>query len=296
MKHKAGLNSPKKIASIVVKCIPRVNVPRMAPLAINAADQTILQVYAKTANSSFFRKPHVLDQTEQDQFESGDAESDYLFVGALYVGAVSKQKRDSDKWYKTILIGGKQIRCKLDTGAEANILPEHIVSKMQSAKLAKTMTVLNAFGNSQIFPKGTVTLECSGHTGESCTLKYYVTDQADTPILGYKACEQLKLVKCVNIRTCVPKQFALTKQHIEQEYADVFKGVGQYEKEYHMLNDKIEGVIQQPRRIPYATQPKLKKTLDVLKEQNIVADVDKPTEWVSNIVIVKKKNGSLRLS
>ena len=61
------------------------------------------------------------------------------------------------------------------------------------------------------------------------------------------------------------------------------------------LNEKVEGVIQQPRRIPHATQPKLKKTLDALKAQDIIADVDKPTEWVSNIVIVEKKNGSWRL-
>ena len=65
------------------------------------------------------------------------------FVGTLDVGAVSEQKRDSDtnKWYETISIGGEQIRCKLDTGAEANALPARIVSKMQSAKLAQTMTV-----------------------------------------------------------------------------------------------------------------------------------------------------------
>ena len=43
MKHKAGPNSPRKIVSIVVKRIPRINVPLMALLAINAADQTILQ-------------------------------------------------------------------------------------------------------------------------------------------------------------------------------------------------------------------------------------------------------------
>ena len=61
------------------------------------------------------------------------------------------------------------------------------------------------------------------------------------------------------------------------------------------LNDKVEGIIQQPCRILYAMQPKLKKTLDVLKEQNIIMDVDKPTEWVCNIIIVEKKNGSLRL-
>ena len=87
------------------------------------------------------------------------------------------------------------------------------------------MTFLNAFGNSQ---KGTVTLESLGHTGESHSFKYYVTDQVDSPILGYKACEQLRLVKCINIRTCVPKQSALMKQHIEEEeFLDVFKGVGQ---------------------------------------------------------------------
>ena len=213
MKHKAGPNSPKKIASFVVKHIPRVNVPRMALLAINAADQTILQAYAKTANSVVFKK-QVLDQSEQDQSESSDDERDYLFVGALYIGAVAEQKRESaaNKWYETISIGGQEIRCKLDTGAEANVLLARIVSKMQNAKLAKTKTVFNAFGNSQIFPKGTVILESAGHTGQSCTLKYYVTDQADSPILGYKACEQLKLVKRVNIRTCFPKQSALTKQ------------------------------------------------------------------------------------
>ena len=51
VRHKAGPNSPKKIASIVVKRIPRVNVPRMTLLAINAADRTTSQAYAKTANS-----------------------------------------------------------------------------------------------------------------------------------------------------------------------------------------------------------------------------------------------------
>ena len=173
----------------------------MALLAINAANRTILQAYAKTANSVVSEKRYTAETTKA------------IFVGALYVGAVAEQKRDSDtnKWYETISIGGQQIRCKLDTGAEANVLPARIVSKMQNEKLAKTMTVLNVFGNSQIFAKGTVTLESSGHTGESCNLKYYVTDKADSPILGYKACEQLKLVKRVNIRTCIPKQSTLTR-------------------------------------------------------------------------------------
>ena len=76
VKHKAGPNSPKiKIASIMVKCTPCVNVPHRALHTINAADRTISQVYAKTANSDGFRKKvHLIDQSEQDQFGSSDEE------------------------------------------------------------------------------------------------------------------------------------------------------------------------------------------------------------------------------
>ena len=52
-------HSPKKIASIVVKRIPRVNVQRMALLAINAADRTTSQAYAKTANSVVSEKRYM---------------------------------------------------------------------------------------------------------------------------------------------------------------------------------------------------------------------------------------------
>ena len=49
---------------------------------------------------------------------------------------------------------------------------------------------------------------------------------------------------------------------MKQNYKDVFTGVEQYEKRYHMqLNPDVVGVIQPPQKIPYATQPKLKVTL-----------------------------------
>ena len=77
---------------------------------------------------------------------------------------------------------------------------------------------------------------------------------------------------------------------------DVFTGVGEYDKVDHMeLNPDAQGVIQPPRKIPYAIQPKLKEALDQLKVQNIIAGVDKPTEWVSNMVRVEKKSGAPRL-
>ena len=54
-------------------------------------------------------------------------------------------------------------------------------------------------------------------------------------------------------------------------------------------------MIQPARRIPYAREEKLKATLKRLEEQGIVASVDQATDWVSNLVITEKKNGSIRV-
>ena len=62
-----------------------------------------------------------------------------------------------------------------------------------------------------------------------------------------------------------------------------------------MLKPGAKGTIQSPRRVPFAMQEKLKQTLAKLTEQKIIADVDKPTEWVNSLVVTGKKSGGLRL-
>ena len=59
----------------------------------------------------------------------------------------------------------------------------------------------------------------------------------------------------------------------------------------HGCGADVKGVIQPPRKIPYATQPLGSLTEGSARQ----ADVDKPTEWVSKLVIVEKKSGALRL-
>ena len=69
-----------------------------------------------------------------------------------------------------------------------------------------------------------------------------------------------------------------------------------YEKEYHIaIKPNVQGVVQPPHKVPYALQPKLKKYLQTLTDNCIIADVDEPTDWVHNIVVVEKKNGQLRI-
>ena len=46
---------------------------------------------------------------------------------------------------------------------------------------------------------------------------------------------------------------------------------------------------QPARRVPYAKYEKLKDNLEQHEQHGIVAKVDKPTDWVSNLIITEKK-------
>ena len=51
-----------------------------------------------------------------------------------------------------------------------------------------------------------------------------------------------------------------------------------------------------PQRVPFGLQDRLKLKLDLMEKHKVIQQVNKPTDWVHNLVIVEKKDGSLRLS
>ena len=57
----------------------------------------------------------------------------------------------------------------------------------------------------------------------------------------------------------------------------------------------IPPVQHPPRRVPVPLRNILKETLDDLVQQNILAPVQKPTPWISSMVVVPKKDGKLRI-
>ena len=49
------------------------------------------------------------------------------------------------------------------------------------------------------------------------------------------------------------------------------------------------------RRVPVALREPLKIELNKLQTMNVIAQVEEPTDWVSNVVVTRKKNGDLRI-
>ena len=50
-----------------------------------------------------------------------------------------------------------------------------------------------------------------------------------------------------------------------------------------------------PRKVPMALRTKLKAELDRMVQNDIIAPVQEPTDWVNSLVVVEKSNGKLRV-
>ena len=84
-----------------------------------------------------------------------------------------------------------------------------------------------------------------------------------------------------------------------EEFKDVFTGIGKMPGKHHnffiVIDENVRPVVHPPRRVPFALEIKLKRTLDNLESKGIIERRDDPTDWVNSLLIVEKRDGSLRL-
>ena len=137
-------------------------------------------------------------------------------------------------------------------------------------------------------------------------LEFYVVQTDSLPVLSLRGCLDLKLIELIYsadneteasyVKNSVNASDNTkgTDQSIDsmlQEYADVFKGIGQFPSEHTIrLTDNAEPKVYPPRRVPIAMQEKFKAELKRMQDLDVIVPVDEPTEFVNPMVIVEKPN------
>lgn len=112
-------------------------------------------------------------------------------------------------------------------------------------------------------------------------------------ILGLKTCIDLELIKKVE---SIDSDNHFSLNLLLKKYDYLFKGVGCFDKEYHIeLKENYKPVVVPPRKIPFVLEGKLKFTLDELDKNKIIIKKNEGSEWLNPIVIVRKKDESLRI-
>ncbi len=81
-----------------------------------------------------------------------------------------------------------------------------------------------------------------------------------------------------------------------EEYSDLFQGLGCLSGEHTIRMDKNVPPVGHPcRKVPFTLQKPLKAELDRMENLIVIEKVDEPTEWVSSLIIVEKKNRKPRV-
>ena len=134
------------------------------------------------------------------------------------------------------------------------------------------------------------------------------------PLLSRRACLGIGAIKWMDVDSIrpfedSPKASSINKLEakqamkmpcfeatdIQHKYADVFQGLRKLPGQYHIEIDRyVNPVVHAPRRVPVALRDKLKHELREMVNDDIIAPVSEPTEWVSSLLLVSKP-GKLRI-
>ena len=177
-----------------------------------------------------------------------------IFINALHVHGVSESS-----WFLTVSTESGKITFTLDTGAEASVLPLKI-------------------------PHNYNTLSIWWVSDQTCWYLHTLM-QGEGHFTCYIHSGLIQRVHALEVPD-------ISKDTIRVEFADVFRGLGNLGKYHITLKDEINPVIHPAQRVPHSLLDKLKKCLEVNLKCDMLKEVDQPTNWMHNLIIVEKKNGS----
>ena len=181
-----------------------------------------------------------------------EKEVESLFIGTVSCAELDHTAQQADKaWYTTANIRDIAVKFKLDTGADANVLPMNIFQKIPGHNpLQPTPVVLVAYRGARLAPEGTVSF-IRETTKSKSGLRFFVTKHSSTPILGKEACKKLKLVKIMDmIRVKEPATKVGGSLSIRLQWSSTDPGI------HHIHIDPNVTPVVRCKKIPIAVMDK----------------------------------------
>ncbi|XP_064469773.1 uncharacterized protein K02A2.6-like [Ornithodoros turicata] len=237
----------------------------------------------KNADDKNVRYCHGEDTTKND-YEILKVNKDRLSNGGIYVN---------------VIISGTTLNFLVDTGSTVSLIPENVYKEALSQKFPLSPANVNLldYSRQQIGVKGCFLAPVEYH-GHNTSVLFYVV-QRGTALLGLGAIRNLGLHIQGATMTCYDT-FSATSlpPKLQEEFAGVFTGTLGHVKGYKhqvKLKKSVKPVAAKLRRLPLALREEVSQELRRLEKEDIVERVS-ASEWISPIVVVRKRDNSLRLS
>ena len=194
----------------------------------------------------------------------------------------------SNPWSVTLLVNGRPVKFKIDTGADVTIIPRSVLRSIPGVALKPPTKTLSGAGCKTLQVEGQFTAALKYHDREA-TEEVYAVKKLNRSLLGRPAIEALGLVQRVNA--------VQTETDVVKEFPKLFGGLGRLEEEYKIVlrDDATPYALSTPHRIAIPLLPKVKAELERMEQMGVVSRVREPTEWCSGMVVVPKADGSVRI-
>ena len=198
--------------------------------------------------------------------------------------------KSSISWHEQIMLNGKLIPFKLDTGAEVTAITSDTYHSLQSVELNKPEKILSGPSRKPLKVIG----QFQGHfvhRTKQTSQSVFVVEGLKTNLLGLPTITALNLLVRVDIIADV------SEKDIPKQFPSLFQGLGNLGEEYNIqLKPEAKPfAIFTPRHVPLPLCAKVQQELDRMESLEVISHVDQPTPWCAGMVVVPKKNGSVRI-
>lgn len=250
-------------------------------------DNHFAKVCLKSKSRSTEGKLHCVEYSKEEPVEGSD---DDIYT----VESISTVHMKGKKWFVSLRLHGKSLRCQLDSGATCNVMSyKDKVRVAPHTPLQPSNAKLRLYSGELLDSVGVFNTECLVK-GERYQLSFEIVETNQSPLLSGSTCEQLGLMQFTIPEDVLKMEHErsnpLTKEQLIDKYNDVFNSpVESLPGEVHFeLDTSVRPVQCAPRNVPIAMKTAVKAQLDTYQKEGHIADVTEPTDWISNMVIVKR--------
>ena len=249
-----------------------------------------------SGNTKRNKQKHIRPIQHETVNDSSSDSDDYLY---------SMQAEKSSPKVNVKMLGHK-FQMTIDTGATINVIDRKTFQKLENVTLRNTNTQAYAYSNKtpvDFLGKFETIIEIKRRYTVGV---FYVVNEYDSAcLLSSQTAQELGLISLhLNKIKSTPNIVNETIKDAKlsqplSKHKEVFTGLGKLKGHMVKLNiDKeITPTAQPQRRIPFHIREKVGEALKELESEGIIKPVpdDQPTPWVSPIVAVPKKDGSVRI-
>ena len=232
-------------------------------------------------------------QGEDDSYQAG-------WKPVHEIRAMKQWKKQSPMFVK-IKVEGVPIQMELDTGAAVSILPLRMYKeKFRHILLNETAAKLKTYTGERVQPQGQLAVKVEKDKVVQY-LTFIVVDEPGPPLLGRDWLSKIPInwntIKLIGTeqqskdrQNCQLEALLLKCTKTQNQKLGAVKGM----KARLPLQEGATPVFVKARPVPYSLKDKVAKELDRLEREGIITPVAS-SEWATTIVIVPKKDGSIRI-